>query len=398
MTANTKIVHSIKATIQDFLRLESASGIIMIAMAVIAMIAANSPISGWYDGLLETTLQIRLGQLNLEKALLLWINDGLMAIFFLLVGLEIKREILEGHLSRLSQVALPGIAAVGGITVPALIYVGLNWGDSIALNGWAIPAATDIAFALGILSLFGTRVAAPLKLFLLAIAIIDDLAAIVIIALFYTSDLSIKALLLALGAIIVLIVMNRLHIRRIGAYVVVGLALWVFVLKSGVHATLAGVAIAFTIPLWIKGEEGYSPLHQLEHDLHPWVAYGILPIFAFANAGVSLSGVSWNTLLGSVPLGIIGGLFIGKQLGVFSFTWVSIKTGLARLPEGTSWLQLYGVAVLCGIGFTMSLFITSLAFEHTGQSYDAAVRLSILVSSLMAAVYGYLLIWLAVRR
>ncbi len=393
-----KAGYSIKATIKDFLRLESASGIIMIGVAVLAMLAANSAFSDWYNSLLNIPLQIRAGQLNLEKPLLLWINDGLMAIFFLLVGLEVKREVLEGHLSERSQVTLPALAALGGMGLPALIYVALNYNNPVALNGWAIPAATDIAFALGILSLFGQRVSSTLKLFLLAIAIIADLAAIIIIALFYTVDLSLVALAAAVIATIILFILNVACVTRVTPYIVVGAIAWVFVLKSGVHATLAGVAVAFAIPLRAKNEAGYSPLHQLEHALHPWVAYGILPIFAFANAGVTMADIPLAALLAPVPLGVIGGLFLGKQVGVFGFSWLGVRLGLAKLPPYTDWWDIYGVAILCGIGFTMSLFITSLAFEHTGQAYDSTVRLAILLSSLLAGGWGYIFIWYTVRR
>jgi NhaA family Na+:H+ antiporter len=398
-------VLAIRATIQEFLQLESAGGIILLAVAVLAMIIANSPLAGLYNAFLEVPLQIRIGELNIEKPLILWINDGLMAIFFLLVGLEVKREILEGQLSDRAQVMLPAIAALGGMAIPALFYVVLNWNNPVAINGWAIPAATDIAFALGILSLFSNRAPATLKLFLLTIAIFDDLGAIVIIAIFYTADLSLFALSLALAAVIVSFVVNRLGITRIATYVVLGIILWVAVLKSGVHATLAGVAVAFAIPLRAKNEEGQSPLHQLEHGLHPWVAYGILPLFAFANAGVSLAGVSLDTLLKPVPLGIIAGLFIGKQLGIFGFSWLTIKLGLAKLPQGSSWLDIYGVAALCGVGFTMSLFIISLAFEHIGpMSAEAdqlgilAGRLGILIGSLLSGLWGYLIIRYVVGR
>ena len=396
---------AIRASMQEFLKLEAAGGIILLIVAIAAMIIANSPLADWYKDFLDTAVQIRIGDLNIDKPLLLWINDGLMAIFFLLVGLEVKREVLEGQLSDRSQIVLPGIAAIGGMAIPALIYVAINWGNGVALNGWAIPAATDIAFALGILALFGNRVPTALKLFLLTIAIVDDLGAIVIIAIFYTSDLSLTALALAGGALIVNFVMNRFGVTRIAAYVVMGIVLWVFVLKSGVHATLAGVAVAFAVPLRAKNEEGQSPLHHLEHGLHPWVAYGILPLFAFANAGVSLAGVSLETLFKPIPLGIMAGLFIGKQVGVFGFSWATIKLGLAKRPQGTNWLDIYGVAALCGIGFTMSLFIIGLAFEHLGPTSPSARdlgfsagRLGIIVGSLISGLWGYVLISLSSRR
>lgn len=396
---------TIRANIHEFLKLEAAGGIILLVVAIVAMIIANSPLAGWYAAFLDTPVQVRVGQLNIDKPLLLWINDGLMAIFFLLVGLEVKREVLEGQFSDRAQIVLPGIAAIGGMAIPALIYVAINWGNGVALNGWAIPAATDIAFALGILSLFGNRVPTALKLFLLTIAIVDDLGAIVIIAIFYSSDLSFTALALAGGALIANFALNRFRVTRIAAYVVMGIVLWVFVLKSGVHATLAGVAVALAVPLRAKNEEGQSPLHHLEHGLHPWVAYAILPLFAFANAGVSLAGVSLDTLLKPVPLGIIAGLLIGKQLGVFGFSWVAIKLGLAKRPPGTSWLDIYGVAALCGIGFTMSLFIIGLAFEHLGPNTPnsqelgfSAGRLGIIAGSLLSGLWGYILISLSSRR
>lgn len=356
------------------------------------MLLVNSAPAYLYDALLETPFEVRLGSLEVAKPLLLWINDGLMAIFFLLIGLEVKREILDGQLSSPSQVALPGIGAVGGIVVPVLIYVWLNRADPVALNGWAIPAATDIAFALGILSLFGERVPVSLKVFLLTLAILDDLSAIVIIAIFFTSDLSMLALVLAGLMLIVLFVLNRLGVTRIAAYALVGVALWVLVLKSGVHATLAGVALAFAIPLRARDAEGHSPLRHLEHTLHPWVAFGIMPIFAFANAGVPLAGVSLSTLVQPVPLGIAAGLFVGKQVGVFGFSWLAVKLGLARLPNEVSWSGLYGTAILCGIGFTMSLFIGSLAFEHGGPDYGTPVRLGILTGTLLSAVLGYVVL------
>lgn len=385
--------------IRQFLRLESASGLLLIAAAVLAMVLSNSPLSKLYDALLSTPVEIRVGALHIAKPLLLWINDGLMALFFLLVGLEIKREVLEGELSQPSQIVLPGLAALGGMVVPALVYAGLNHGNGPALEGWAIPTATDIAFALGILGLLGPRVPTSLKLFLMTLAILDDLGAIVIIALFYTANLSTLSLSVAAGALAVLIVMNRMGVTRIAAYAVVGLVLWVSVLKSGVHATLAGVALAFCIPLR-RGQPdgGPPPLRQLEEDLHPLVAYGILPLFAFANAGVSLHGLTLDKLLEPIPLGIAAGLFIGKQVGVFGFTALAIGLGLARLPNGARWRDVYGVAVLCGIGFTMSLFISSLAFESGAQAQAAADRLGILTGSLLSAVWGYLFLRWSLRR
>jgi len=376
--------------IRGFFRLESASGLLLILAAAIALVMVNSPLDWLYNYFLDTPFEIRLGNGQLAKPLLLWINDGLMAVFFLLIGLELKRELFEGSLSKRSQILLPGAAAIGGMAIPALLYFAINWSDPLAMEGWAIPVATDIAFALGILSLLGKRVPLSLKVFLLALAIIDDLGAILIIAVFYSGDLALQSLILAALAVVALIVLNRLHITNLAPYVLIGLALWVFVLKSGVHATLAGVLLAFAIPLRDK-KTGASPLRHFEHTLHPWVAFGILPLFAFANAGISLSGVSLETLLKPVPLGITLGLFLGKQVGVFGLSWVVIKLGWATLPERTRWVHFYGVSVICGIGFTMSLFISALSFEHVPVNELALLsdRLGIIVGSLVAALVGY---------
>ncbi|RKP43931.1 Na+/H+ antiporter NhaA [Pararobbsia silviterrae] len=387
-----------KATdgISDFFRLESAGGLLLMAAAVLALICSNSPLRHAYDDLLRIPVEVRFGSLIIAKPLLLWINDGLMAIFFLLVGLEVKREVIEGELSTPAQVVLPVVAGVGGMVVPALIYFLVNRGNVGALNGWAIPTATDIAFALGILSLLGNRVPVSLKIFLTAVAIADDLGAIVIIALFYTADLSIAMLLSAALAIVVLIALNLLKITRIGPYVIVGVILWIFVLKSGVHATLAGVAIAFAVPLKTKDAQGQAPLHRLEDSLHPWVAFGVLPIFAFANAGVSFAGVTLTALTEPLPLGIAEGLFVGKLVSVFGASATLIKLHLARLPEGVSWRQLLGVSALCGVGFTMSLFIGSLAFE--GPHYFTPLRLGVIAGSVLSGVTGYLLLRFAAGR
>ena len=374
--------------ISTFLKMESAGGLLLMAAAVIALIFSNSPLRHAYDDLLQIPVEVRFGSFAVAKPLLLWINDGLMAIFFLLVGLEVKREVIEGELSTPAQVVLPVVAGVGGMVVPALIYLIINRGNGAALNGWAIPTATDIAFALGILSLLGDRVPVSLKIFLTAVAIADDLGAIVIIALFYTADLSITMLLFAVGAVAVLIALNLLKITRIAPYVIVGVILWVFVLKSGVHATLAGVAIAFAVPLKTRDAQGHAPLHQLEHSLHPWVAFGVLPIFAFANAGVSFAGVTIAALAAPLPLGIAAGLFVGKLVGVCGASAALVRLGLARLPEGVSWRQLVGVAALCGVGFTMSLFIGSLAFE--GPEYFTPLRLGVIAGSTLSGVAGYL--------
>jgi NhaA family Na+:H+ antiporter len=330
--------------------------------------------------------------------LLLWINDGLMAVFFFVVGLEIKREFLQGELSDPARVTLPVVAAFGGMLIPAAVYVYINFGNEQALKGWAIPSATDIAFALGILSLLGNRVPNSLKLFLLTLAIIDDLGAIVIIALFYSADLSPGSLLIAAGAVAVLFILNRRQVLSIAPYMLVGAVLWAAVLKSGVHATLAGVVLAFLIPLRVPKQFQKSPLSELEEDLHPSVAYVILPLFAFANSGVSFQGLTLDVVTQPVPLGIAAGLFLGKQIGVFGFSWLTVKLKLARLPDSVNWRQLYAVSILCGIGFTMSLFISSLAFEQGGVEIAVHDRLGILLGSLISAFIGYLLLNWALPR
>lgn len=382
--------------IADFLKLESAGGLLLVAAAALALICSNSPLRHAYDDLLKIPVQISFGSFAVAKPLLLWINDGLMAIFFLLVGLEVKREVIEGELSTPAQIVLPVVAGLGGMVVPALIYFIFNRGNGAALKGWAIPTATDIAFALGVLSLLGKRVPLSLKIFLTAVAIADDLGAIIIIALFYTAELSIAMLFLAVVAIAVLIALNLQKVTRIAPYIIVGVILWVFVLKSGVHATLAGVAIAFAVPLKTTGAQGTAPLHQLEHSLHPWVAFGVLPIFAFANAGVSFAGVTLSALAQPLPLGIAVGLFAGKLCGVCGASAMLIRLGLAKLPEGASWLQLIGVAALCGVGFTMSLFIGSLALD--GPEYFTPLRLGVIAGSTLSGVIGYLLLRFASGR
>ncbi|MGD2137977.1 MAG: Na+/H+ antiporter NhaA [Gammaproteobacteria bacterium] len=378
--------------IREFLHKESASGLLIIAAACLAMIAVNTPLKWLYDALLGTPVGIRIGALAIDKALLLWINDGLMAVFFFLVGLEIKREILEGELSDPSRIALPAIAALGGMVVPAGFYIWFNHADPVAMTGWAIPMATDIAFALGILSLFGRRVPLALKLFLLTLAIIDDLGAIIVIALFYARDISLVSLVISALALLVLFFINRSGTNRIAPYILTGIVLWIAVLKSGVHATLAGVLLAFFVPLGSRESKDDSPLRQLEHTLHPYVAFLIMPVFAFANAGIPLAGLSPASLFEPIPLGIITGLFLGKQLGVFGFAWLATLLRLGRLPEGVSWKQLYGVSILCGIGFTMSLFISSLAAEEAGTMLITQHRLGILGGTLISAVTGYLLL------
>jgi NhaA family Na+:H+ antiporter len=353
----------------------------------------NSPLSRLYDVFLDTPVGVRVGPLGLEKPLLLWINDGLMAVFFFLVGLEIKRELVRGELSSLSQAALPALAAAGGMFMPALIYLAFNIDDPIGRKGWAIPAATDIAFAVGVLALLGNRVPSSLKIFLLALAILDDLGAIVIIALFYTKHLSWMSLGLAAIGIAVLWVLNSRGVTRLAPYLLTGVVIWVCVLKSGVHATLAGVVVAFAIPLISRNEGEPTLLEQLEESLHPWIAFGVLPLFAFANAGVSLQGLSLAKLLEPVPLGIALGLLIGKPLGIFGVSWLAIKSGIAVKPEGASWAQLLGVGLLGGIGFTMSLFIGTLAFEEIDKA--AQLRLGVLAGSLLAATAGYFLLKLS---
>jgi NhaA family Na+:H+ antiporter len=379
----------IRKAFAEFLALESAGGILLVIAAIVAIVLANSPLQGLYERVLGVPVTVSVGQFGLSKPFVLWVNDGLMAVFFLLVGLEIKREIMEGELASRDQVILPAVAAVGGLVVPALFYVALNKDGGSALNGWAIPTATDIAFALGVLSLLGSRVPLALKVFLTAVAIIDDIAAILIIAVFYSDDLSVQALMLGAVGLVIMIVLNKRGVTRIAAYAIPGVFMWIFMVKSGVHATLAGVLTAFCIPLRATDEHGHSPAKHLEHTLHPWVAFGILPLFAFANAGVSFQGMGPKDLVTPVPMGIGLGLFLGKQIGVFMFAWLTVKSGLAKLPVGTSWIQIYGAAVLCGIGFTMSLFIGSLAFEHGDFDYSAQVRLGVIEGSLLSALLGY---------
>jgi len=379
--------------IEEFIKKESASGILLIFATLLALILSNTGMSTLYQSFLHIPVEIRIGSLHLDKSLYHWVNDGLMALFFLLIGLEVKREILEGHLSSLSQLSLPGIAAIGGMLVPAAIYLAFNQSNPLAANGWAVPTATDIAFALGILSLLGKRVPVSLKIFLMALAIIDDLGAIVIIAVFYTTDLSILSMAIALFSLACLIALNIFGVTKKAAYFIIGMVLWVSVLKSGVHATLAGVALAFTIPLNGKNEknQAVSPLREIEHQLHFWVAFFILPLFAFVNAGVNFTQISLSQMSGPVPLGIILGLLVGKQVGVFGFSWIAIKLKWAKLPQGSNWLQLYGVAVLTGIGFTMSLFIVSLAFEDDSL-FQYTDKLAILVGSFLSGVIGYLVL------
>jgi len=389
-----------KSMIRDFLKLESAAGIVLMVAAAAAMIAANSPVASWYMHFLDVPVAVRIGDLEVAKPLLLWVNDGLMAIFFFLVGLELKREVLEGELSKPANVLLPALGAIGGIVVPVAIFVWFNAGDTEAMRGWAIPAATDIAFALGILMLLGNRVPISLKIFLVSLAIFDDIGAIVIIAIFYTSDLSTQALSVAAGCLLVLSIMSWRGVSQVSTYILVGVVMWIAVLKSGVHATLAGVALATFIPMRDSRDSSKSPLRSLEHDLHSVVAYGVLPLFAFVNAGIDLAGVSIESIMHSVPMGIATGLFVGKQVGIFLLCFLAIKLGLARMPEGANWGSLYGVSVLCGVGFTMSLFVASLAFENVlfspEQVFDE--RLGIIVGSILSAVVGLLVLHVSLPK
>jgi NhaA family Na+:H+ antiporter len=389
MKAVTRIV-------QEFLTTNSAPGVLLCVAAVLAVFMENSPLYGLYDAIKDTPVVLQVGAFAIDKPLLLWINDGLMAIFFLLVGLEIKREVLEGHLSKPDQFILPAVAAVGGVVVPAFIYAYINWHDTEMLKGWAIPAATDIAFALGILMLLGNRIPVALKVCLVAIAIIDDLAAIIIIALFYTADTSLISLGLAGVGLTILFLLNLQGVTRLGPYVVLGLFIWACVLKSGVHATLAGVAIGLLIPLRARNEDGKPPLKVMEHALHPWVAFGILPIFAFANAGVSLAGLSLDTFMQPITLGIILGLFFGKQIGVMGLTTLAVSLKICRLPEGVTWSQFYGMALLTGVGFTMSLFIGTLAF--TNVDHASAVRFGVLGGSILSALAGVIVLLINTKK
>jgi NhaA family Na+:H+ antiporter len=371
-----------------FFASESAGGIALAMAAAVALILSNSAWGPLYEQLLLLRFELRLGQdlLVLSKPSVVWVNDLWMAVFFFLVGLEIKREFTEGELNSPRQAALPAVAALGGMAAPALIYAAVNWGDPVALRGWAIPSATDIAFAIGVLMLLGSRVPASLKVFLTAVAIIDDLGAIVIIALFYTDQLSLTMLGGAALCVAVLVLMNRAGVTRVDAYTVIGLVMWLCVLKSGIHATLAGVATALAVPM--RRPDGSSPLQDTEHALHPWVTFLILPTFAFANAGVSFAGVGWATLAEPVTLGIAAGLVVGKTVGIFGATWLMVRAGQAAAPSGASWLQVFGVSLVCGIGFTMSLFIGGLAFEGQDPAYELRVKLGVLCGSLIAATLG----------
>ena len=387
---------SLKNLLKSFIESDASNGMVLIMAAVAAMILANSAETAQgYQAFLNEPVQIRFGALDISKNLLLWINDALMALFFLLIGLEVKRELIVGELASRDKAIFPVIAALGGMALPARVFLGFNHGDEIARNGWAIPTATDIAFALGVLALLGSRVPAALKVFLMALAIIDDLGAIVIIALFYTSGLSLLSLGVAAGAIVVLAVLNYFNVRKISVYMLVGIVLWTAVLKSGVHATLAGVIVGFFIPL--EKREGHSPAEHLAHGLMPWVNWLILPLFAFANAGISLAGITLRDVLSPEPSGIILGLLIGKPLGITLFCWLAVKLRLAVLPDGTTIRDIMAIGVLCGIGFTMSIFISSLAFDSTHEQLVTFSKLGILTGSVLSAVIGYTLLRIKLR-
>ncbi len=384
--------------VANFFKMESSGGILLMLAAVLAIICANTGLEPYYELLLSTPVETRIGALQIAKPLLLWINDGLMAVFFFLVGLELKREMLEGELADRRNIILPGIGAVGGMLFPALIYLYFNNSDSIARDGWAIPAATDIAFALGVLSLLGSRVPTSFKVFLTSLAIFDDIGAILIIAVFYTSKISLTALVVVVACIPVLALLNRNHVMSKSPYILIAIIMWIAMLKSGVHATLTGVLVAMFIPIKSEKYPGLSPLKSIEHDLHSVVAFFVLPIFAFANAGINLRGVSSEQLFHGVPVGIAVGLFAGKQIGVFGLCWLSIKLKLAQLPAKMNWMGLYGISAMCGIGFTMSLFIGSLAFEESGNNLVFDERLGIIVGSLASGVLGYLVLLRCLKK
>jgi len=377
------------SVLDEFLKLEAAGGIILIIAAVSALVLANTPLSVYYDLLLSTPVAMQIGNLEIAKPLLLWINDGLMAIFFFLVGLELKRELVEGELSDPENLLMPAIGALGGILVPGLIYAWANWGNDVAMQGWAIPTATDIAFALGILSLLGSRIPVSVKIFLTSLAIFDDVAAIIIIAIFYTDNISTLALYFVVACLPLLLYLNLRGTDTRFPFILIGTLMWIAMLKSGIHATLTGVIVALFIPLKCAEGSKDSMLKSLEHDLHGTVAFFVLPLFAFANAGISLSNVGSEQLLHPVPLGIALGLFLGKQLGIFSLCWIAIRLGITKLPKGMTYGSLYGTAALCGIGFTMSLFIGSLAFEATGVNSVFDERLGIIIGSVVSGIVGY---------
>ena len=381
--------------IKAFFEFEAAGGIVLALAAIAAMIIANSPLNTWYEGFIHAPVAIQIGEFAIAKDAHHWINDGLMAIFFFLVGLELKREVLIGELSNVKQIILPAGAALGGMIAPAIVYLLFNYNEPEFWKGWAIPAATDIAFALGILSLLGNRVPNSLKVFLVSIAIFDDIGAILIIALFYTSDLSLQSLALAALCLPFLYILNRRNVTSITPYLLIGVIMWVAVLKSGIHATLAGVVLALFIPMFDRTDPEHSPLEELEHDLHNTVAFGILPLFAFANSGISLKGAGLAELFHSVPLGIAAGLFIGKQVGVMVMCWLIFKLGISTMPRGMNYKQVYGAALLCGVGFTMSLFIGGLAFAGDTALFDE--RLGIIMGSIVSGIAGYLMLKVSLK-
>ncbi len=390
--------HQDESFITTFLKMESSGGILLMMAALVAIVFANTGLVAYYELLLSTPVEVRIGALQIAKPLLLWINDGLMAVFFFLVGLELKREMLEGELADRRNIILPGVGAIGGMAIPAIIYLAFNVGDPQASNGWAIPAATDIAFALGVLMLLGSKVPSSFKVFLTSLAIFDDIGAIIIIALFYTSKISVTALIVVVACIPVLYLLNRKDVMAKSPYLLVGIVIWVAMLKSGVHATLAGVLVAMFIPIKSEKHPGLSPLKSIEHDLHSVVAYFVLPIFAFANAGLTLTGLTFAQVVHGVPLGIAAGLFVGKPLGIFGLCWLAIQCKLTKLPNGMSWLSLFGISALAGIGFTMSLFIGSLAFEETGNNFVFDERLGIIMGSIASGLMGYFVLAYALGK
>ncbi len=390
------MIQNVTKPFKWFFKLEAASGLVLLFSAIIALVISNSELSNLYFNTLEKYIFIGINNFGLKLSIIHWINDALMAIFFFFVTLEIKREFIQGELSNIKQAMLPIIAALGGMIVPALIYIFINFGDGETLNGWAIPSATDIAFSLGVLSLLGKRVPLSLKVFLTALAIIDDLGAIVIIALFYSGDLSIKYLSLMLLSFLILVTINKFNIKKFLPYLIVGIFLWDFTHNSGIHATIAGVLLAITIP-HRKNEKDFSLLIKIEHTISPYVAFCIMPLFAFANAGVSLEGLTFSSLLDKVPLGIVLGLFVGKQLGVFVFSYISIKLKVAQMPNNSNWINFYGVGILTGIGFTMSLFVGNLAFVEN-MNYMDGVKIGVLTGSLLSTLFGYFLILLTPNK
>lgn len=378
--------------IVSFFKLESAGGLLLFFSAVLAIVIANTPLEVYYQLLLSTPLEIRVGNFEIAKPLLLWTNDGLMAIFFFLVGLELKRELVEGELSDKKNIILPGVGAIGGMLFPALIYAYFNFNDPVAIKGWAIPAATDIAFALGVLSLLGNRVPTSLKIFLTSLAIFDDIGAILIIAFFYTSKITFSALAVVALCIPILLYMNKRNVICKSPYILIGIIMWVATLKSGVHATLSGVLLAMFIPMRSKDNPEISPLKDLEEDLHAIVAFFVLPVFAFSNAGINLGGVTTELLFHDVPFGIAVGLFFGKQIGIFGLCWLFIKLKITQMPKNMNWVTLYGTSAICGIGFTMSLFISSLAFAETGVNHLFDERFGIIIGSLVSGLLGYIIL------